>query len=195
MRRYPWAEWEDGSVWEIRQGVDYDVSTENMRINLHMRADLALKSVETRKLRDEAGEGLVFQFTESPESLRVRQAFEYDREATKKALRALYSDARDAYQRAGQEVTIERKDGITQMFLASRYLEQLERGSAEDLLVPTIASMIRNRNRGSGFAHLSRAGRPDLMLEALIVDGSRPYSRLFTAKIREISRKRLSAFE
>ena len=29
----------DGSPWEIQRGEDYDVATENMRVNLHMRAD------------------------------------------------------------------------------------------------------------------------------------------------------------
>src|SRR3954447_2889238 len=70
-RRYPWAEWTDGSVWEIRRGEDYDASTENMRVNLHMKADQLAQKVRTKKIRDEQGEGLVFQFFD-PEAEEAR---------------------------------------------------------------------------------------------------------------------------
>jgi hypothetical protein len=62
-RRYPWAEWSDGSIWEIRQGEDYDVPTENMRVNLHERAKQQVMKVRTEKITDEHGEGLRFCFT------------------------------------------------------------------------------------------------------------------------------------
>jgi hypothetical protein len=62
-RRYPWAEWSDGAIWEIRQGEDYDVPTENMRINLHERARQRVMKVRTEKFSDEHGEGLRFRFT------------------------------------------------------------------------------------------------------------------------------------
>jgi hypothetical protein len=62
-RRYPWAEWSDGSIWEIRQGEDYDVPTENMRVNLHEYARRRAWTVRTEKVTDEAGEGLCFCFT------------------------------------------------------------------------------------------------------------------------------------
>jgi hypothetical protein len=66
-QKYRWEEWTDGSVWEIRQGIDYDVETENMRVNLHMKADAQSQKVRTKKVRDEDGEGLVFQFLDSEE--------------------------------------------------------------------------------------------------------------------------------
>lgn len=66
-QKYPWEEWTDGSVWEIRQGIDYDVATENMRVNLHMKADAQSQKVKTKKVRDEEGEGLIFQFLDSEE--------------------------------------------------------------------------------------------------------------------------------
>jgi hypothetical protein len=61
-RRYPWHEWTDSSIWEIRQGEDYDVATENMRVNLHERAKFQAMIVRTEIVRDKAGEGLRFQF-------------------------------------------------------------------------------------------------------------------------------------
>jgi hypothetical protein len=59
----------DGSIWEIRRGEDYDVDTENMRVNLHMRAEAQVPSrkVRTTKFHDGRGEGLVFQFFDAPE--------------------------------------------------------------------------------------------------------------------------------
>lgn len=73
-RRYPWHEWTDGSVWEIRQGEDYDVASANMRVNLHERAKLQGMTVRTELVRDKDGEGLRFQFTRLPRvpSLRER---------------------------------------------------------------------------------------------------------------------------
>jgi hypothetical protein len=63
QRRYPWTEWTDGSVWEIRKEEDYDVLTENMRINILDRAKYLLRQVRTQIVRDEHGEGLRFQFS------------------------------------------------------------------------------------------------------------------------------------
>jgi hypothetical protein len=61
-RRYPWPEWTDESVWEIRHGEDYDVATENMRVNLHERAKQQAMTVRTEIVRDGDSEGLRFQF-------------------------------------------------------------------------------------------------------------------------------------
>src|SRR6201999_1284584 len=72
-RRYPWAEWADGSVWQIERGVDFDTTTENMRVNLHMKADGLTKKVRTSKVTTDSGrEGLVFQFSD-PEESEVRE--------------------------------------------------------------------------------------------------------------------------
>jgi hypothetical protein len=62
-RRYPWEQWCDSSIWEIRQGEDYDVPTENMRVNLHERARQRVMKVRTEKFSDRQGEGLRFCFT------------------------------------------------------------------------------------------------------------------------------------
>ena len=62
-RRYPWHEWTDGSIWEILRGEDYDVPTENMRVNLHERANHEYKRVRTSIVRPSPKqEGLRFQF-------------------------------------------------------------------------------------------------------------------------------------
>ena len=50
-RSYPWSDWTNGRVWEIRQDEDYDVKTENMRVNLHMKADSLGRKVRTKRSR------------------------------------------------------------------------------------------------------------------------------------------------
>jgi len=74
LRRYPWEQWCDGSIWEIRQGEDYDVPTENMRVNLHERAKQRVMKVRTEKFSDENGEGLRFQFKRLDVSSPIRGA-------------------------------------------------------------------------------------------------------------------------
>jgi hypothetical protein len=66
-RRYPWADWTvAGTIWEITRGEDYDVATENMRVNLHERAKVERKTVRTKIIRRDDSEGLRFQFFGTP---------------------------------------------------------------------------------------------------------------------------------
>jgi hypothetical protein len=66
-RRYPWADWTNERIWEIRRGEDYNVATENMRVNLHEYAkSKGLVLVKTRKVGDGTWEGLRFQFRRMP---------------------------------------------------------------------------------------------------------------------------------
>ena len=52
-QRYPWDEWTNGRPWQIMRGEDYDISTENMRTNLHMRASSIGRTVKTQKITDD----------------------------------------------------------------------------------------------------------------------------------------------
>ncbi len=108
------------------------------------------------------------------------------------ALEQLYDDALEIYERARREVTISRSDGTTQKYAAVRYKQQIERGYEQSILVPTIANIIRQRT--SGFDHLENAERPDLMLETLVLDVSRPYHYLFTATTIATARKRMEDY-
>ncbi len=176
-RRYPWSDWTDGNPWEIRRGEDYDVATENMRVNLHMKAyGLAMK-VRTKKLRDEQGEGLVFQFFDpdpEAEEAKLKLATIPPDEA-QSAMELLHEDTLSIYERARHEVTIPRSDGKRQRYAAVRYRQQIERGWENNELVSTIARIIRRPTLG--FGHLKNAGRPDLMLETLVLDTGKPYHR------------------
>jgi hypothetical protein len=193
QRRYPWSDWTDGDVWEIRKGADYDVDTENMRVNLHMRADTLFAKVRTRKVDDDRGEGLVFQFLESDEMEAVKMASAEDPRAAEAAMEQLYIDALEIYERAREEVTIQRKDGTRQRYAANRYKPQIERGYRDNALVPTIARIVRRRTLG--FGHLENAGRPDLMVETLVLDETKPYHRFFSAKTVQQARDRMREYE
>jgi hypothetical protein len=184
-RRYPWDEWTDGSAWEIRRGGDYDVDTENMRVNLHLKAEARGMKVRTKKVRDENGEGLVFQFYD-PDG---EEADNLLATADKTELDQLYDDLMDIYERARAEVTIPRSDGRRQRYAAVRFKQQIERARKNGELVPAVARIVRKPTLG--FGHLEAAGRPDLMVETLVIDGSKPYHRLFTAKTVAAARQRM----
>ena len=114
-------------------------------------------------------------------------------ELTAAALDVLYHDALDIYERARQEVFIQRSDGTQQRYAATRYQQPLDKGHAENTLVPTIAKVIRRPTLG--FSHLENARRPDLMLETLVSDETKPYHGLFTRTTVETARARLKAYE
>lgn len=191
QRRYPWPEWTDGSPWEIRRGEDYDVDTENMRVNLHMRADSKAMKVKTRKVRDEHGEGLVFQFFDPDAGEAKRLLAEATHLELNEAMELLYVDAMEISERARREVTIPRSDGRRQKYAAVRYKQQIE--AVEDnkpLLVTVIANIVKKRT--SGFDHLAAANRPDLMVENLVLDETKPYHRFFTPSTITVARRRMA---
>ncbi len=58
--------------------------------------------------------------------------------------------------------------------------------------MPAIARIIRKPT--VGFGHLQNAGRPDLMLETLVLDTSKPYHRLFSQKTVDAARARMREY-
>ena len=191
QRRYPWDEWIDGSPWEIRRCEDYDVPTENMRVNLHMKASSLARKVRTRSFSDEKGEGLMFQFLhpqETGSASRLSDGRATDPDPTE----LLYRDALELYERARREVTIPRRDGSRQKYAPVRYKQQIERAYSEGDLVSAIARIVGRRTQG--FGHLEEANRPDLMLETLVLDSSKPYHRLFSAATVQIASDRMAEY-
>ena len=108
------------------------------------------------------------------------------------ALEELYRDALEIYERAREEVTIERSDGRRQKYAATRYKQEIDKGYADGTLVPTIARIIRRPTLGYG--HLEEAGRPDLMLETLVLDARKPYHRLFSRNTVETALHRMEDY-
>jgi hypothetical protein len=185
-RRYPWPEWTDGDVWEIRRGEDYDVATENMRVTLHMKArDLSCK-VRTRSVRGD-GEGLVFQFLLAKEDRAMTTVAVEDADD---AVDRLYEDAVNIYEVARREVTIPRRNGGTQKYAAVRYKQLIDRAYAEGQLVGAITKIVSRRTEG--FGHLEAAGRPDLMAEVLVIDPTKPYHGLFSPETIRIAQARMN---
>jgi hypothetical protein len=191
LRRYPWAEWTDGSTWAIQRGEDYDVATENMRVNLHLRADALGRKVRTRKIADQDGEGLVFQFSPSEEEELVAMSRKEDSQGTADALEQLYRDALEIYETAREEVLIPRRDGGQQKYAAVRFKQQIDKGREEGTIVSTVARIVRKPTKG--FGHLDAAGRHDLMVENLVIDAAKPYHRLFSPETIRVSDERMTA--
>jgi len=190
-RRYPWHEWTDGATWEIRRGDDYDVATENMRVNLHMKAESLTRKVRTRKIRDDQGEGLIFQFLES-ETAAMKNATAGSVHAMDQTMASLYADALEIYERARREVTIRRSDGSEQRYAAVRYKQQIDKAYTEGELVAAIGRIVRRRTQG--FGHLEKARRPDLMVETLVLDTSKPYHRLFPTAAIQAAGERMAQY-
>src|SRR5207245_297568 len=135
------------------------------------------------------GEGLVFQFFD-PDEKEAREllatASEIDVDA---AMNLLYADLTNIYERARDEVTIARSDGRRQKYAAVRFRQQIEKGRDNNELVPAVARIVRKPTLG--FGHLESAGRPNLMVETLVLDASKPYHRFFTATTIEAARRRM----
>lgn len=115
-----------------------------------------------------------------------------DPKHTRDALERLYEDALEIYERARAEVTIPRSDGTHQKYAAVRYKQQIERAYRNNELVPAIARTVKKPT--VGFGHLEAAGRPDLMLETLVLDEMKPYHRLFDPKTVRIAKQRMAEY-
>jgi hypothetical protein len=94
---------------------------------------------------------------------------------------------------ARAEITIPRKDGTRQKYAAIRFKQEIEKAHKERTLVATVARIVRRPTLG--FGHLAAADRPDLMLENLVLDATKPYHRLFTENTIEKARLRMASFD
>jgi hypothetical protein len=188
VRRYPWAEWTDGTAWEIRRGEDYDVATENMRVNFHMKANQLGCKVRTRKFTDAEGEGLVFQFMVAKRGTEMASGTREDEAAE----RALYEDCCYIYETARQEVIFTRRDGRTQRYAAIRFMRKMKRAHSEGWLIAAASSTVEHRTEG--FGRLESAERDDLMLENFILDDSKSYHRLFSDRTLQVARNRMAEY-
>ena len=62
---YDWENWEDGTIWKLRQGEDFpiDKAVDRMRSQIFMRALRIKRMVTTQKVIDDDGvEALAFRF-------------------------------------------------------------------------------------------------------------------------------------
>ena len=145
--------------------------------------------MRTRKFEDDdQGEGLIFQFFD----LEPSAAAAGHSDGTDAVTELLYRDALVIYERARREVTIERKDGRRQKYAANRYKQQIDTAQADHRLVSAIGRIVSRRTQG--FGHLEDAERPDLMVETLVLDASKPYHQLFPATTVQAARERMAQY-
>jgi hypothetical protein len=125
-----------------------------------------------------------------PDSRKATRDLSISEDEREAALRLLYQDAMRLYERARDEVTIQWSDGRTGPYVAVRYKQAIEKTQDNKaLLVPTIARIVKKRT--IGFGHLEAANRPDLMVETLVLDTTKPYHRFFTSATIDVARQRL----
>lgn len=119
---------------------------------------------------------------------------ELDRQLFSKAGDAdqLYLDLLDLYERTKREVKMTRSDGVEVPYVPTRFKQQIDRANMNNALVPTVAKVVKEST--SGFDHLEKAGRPDLCVESLVLDESKPYHRLFSREAISASKARMDSF-
>ena len=61
-RKYDWGTWLSGDIYELAEGEDYEIPTENFRVAAHAAAARMHKKVRTRRIDG----GIVLQATELP---------------------------------------------------------------------------------------------------------------------------------
>jgi hypothetical protein len=189
-QRYPWDEWTNGRPWEIMRGEDYDISTENMRTNLHMRASSMGRKVKTQKVNGQQGEGLVFQFLpEQGGAMKPKDAL-LDEDTL---LEALHTDTVEIYDRARTEVRYTTQKGHSRMYAAVRFKQKIDRAYAARSLQELVAAVnkwVRSKP-SQGFLILEEAGRLDLSVERLVLKEDKPYHSLFPATTLQRAREKL----
>jgi len=104
----------------------------------------------------------------------------------------LYEDLVDLYERTKAEVRIPDKSGGTRPYVATRFKQSIDTGQKDGSIVTKVHGIVRKPTEG--FSHLAEAGRPDLMVETLVLDESKRYHRLFSESTKERARSNLDAY-
>jgi hypothetical protein len=110
-----------------------------------------------------------------------------DREADK---RLLLADLNDIYTQTVAAADIRRRDG--QKYVPSRFRQGIGRAEENGDPVRLVFNMCRHKTEG--FDVLLDANRPDLTVEALVVDRGKAYHDLFQEETKRLSAERLNAF-
>ena len=184
--RYDWANWTDGSAWEIRQGADYTVPTENMRVNLFMKAKQKGRKVRTQIVRDDEGEGLRFQFYEpGGETNSGAESAPVDNAGGEEA--QPHGDSLE--DRWHAEMVGVHEDAKSAGYNASRFIQMVnEQGG-----LVAAKALINSTQPSDGFTKLWELGRLDITVEAraLKLEFRELFSPLEVKKCRE----RLASYE
>lgn len=104
----------------------------------------------------------------------------------------LYADLVALYEETKATVRIAAPGGGDRPYIASRFKQSIDRGYRQGLLPPAVARIVREPTEG--FNHLAEANRPDLMVETLVLDTTKPYHHLFTETTKENARATMDDF-
>jgi MoaA/NifB/PqqE/SkfB family radical SAM enzyme len=104
--------------------------------------------------------------------------------------RRLLADLNDIYARTVAATNIRRRDG--QKHVPSRFLQGIKRAEESGNPVRLVFNMCRHKTEG--FDVLLEAKRPDLTVEALVVNEGKSYHDLFQEETKRLSAERLEEF-
>jgi HKD family nuclease len=108
------------------------------------------------------------------------------------AVDVLYSDLVDLYERTKSEVEILAPGGGVRRYVASYFKRAIDQSRETTGPVPVVARMVKSPT--DGYGHLAAADRPDLMVETLVIDASKPYHRLFLPETVAHAQANLDAY-
>jgi hypothetical protein len=103
----------------------------------------------------------------------------------------LIDDLLALYSTAGREVKYMNDRGEIKPYWPHRYLQAVRRAIEREEVVEFVERLVTRGDASRGFGYLEDAGRLDLTVEALVVDESRSYHRLFAKQAVEASAARL----
>jgi HKD family nuclease len=109
-----------------------------------------------------------------------------------RAVEALYADLLKFYERTKNEVTITTSRGDIRPYVASYFKRAIDECHGKAGPVTVVANMVKKPTLG--FDHLANAERPDLMVETLVLDVSKPYHHLFSAPTVAQAQANLDAY-
>lgn len=108
------------------------------------------------------------------------------------AEQALYEDLLSLYARAGAEITYETDSGEVKAYWPKRFLQAVKRAEKNGDLLEMAERLVLAAEPSRGFFILKKAGRLDLTVEALVIDGGKPYWGEIDAVAVNAARRRLA---
>lgn len=105
----------------------------------------------------------------------------------------LRSDLYALYERTKQEVTLTTRDGREQPYSANYFKRALDNCDATGGPLSLAARIVKSPT--DGFERLAEAHRPELLVEALVLDESKPYHHRFPAETIAHARRGMARYD
>lgn len=104
----------------------------------------------------------------------------------------LYLDLVGLYDKTRSRVKTTRSDGVEIPYTPNRFKRKIDRANAENRLVPAVAEIVKDET--PGFDRLLEANEPELCVEYLVLDRSKPYHGLFEPGTIAAAERRMEKF-